>query len=272
MTGAPDAAQVPGLLRRLRYHALLRLGRFLPVRFWESIEGLAALQQGKGFGTATCELEVRECRRLLGRDPDIVLDVGANRGDYSAAVLATFPRCMVHAVDPSERCIERMETRFARSDRITTHQIGLSDSVGEASLFADRDGSPLASLVNRDLKHFGIVMRPTSVVPTTTLDDFVNVNGLGTIDWIKLDVEGHELAVLRGAEGALSRASLLQFEFGGGNVCSRTFFRDFWQFLTTRGFSIFRLAPGGTVQITGYAEVLEHFRTTNYVCIRGVTG
>jgi FkbM family methyltransferase len=266
----PPAA--PGLFRRLRYLALLRLGRCLSPTVWHRLEVLAAVQQGKGFGTATCELEVRHCGKLLGHPPKIVLDVGANRGDYSAAILKAFPGCVVHGIDPSPACISALRSRFAGCDRIALHQIALSDSAGEACLYGDYEGSPLASLVQRRLDHFGIDVKPTQVVRTVTLDDFVQSVGCSPIDWIKLDVEGHELAVLRGASGVLPRTRVLQFEFGGSNVCSRTYFRDFWVLLTTMGFVMYRLGPGNPIRIDRYHESLEHFRTTNYVCVRPTAG
>jgi hypothetical protein len=52
---------------------------------------------------------------------------------------------------------------------------------------------------------------------------------------MKMDIEGHELFALRGAKRALARGVIrpLSFEFGTGNINSRTFFRDYWDLLTS---------------------------------------
>jgi hypothetical protein len=86
---------------------------------------------------------------------------------------------------------------------------------------------------------------------------------------MKMDIEGHELFALRGAQRALTSRKIgaLSFEFGCGNINSRTFFRDFWNLLNGSGFDIWRIAPGGReVRIIEYYEDLEYFRgATNYV-------
>jgi len=61
----------------------------------------------------------------------------------------------------------------------------------------------------------------------------------------------------------------LSFEFGGCNIDSRTFFQDYWYFLTGLGYTIFRITPrGGAFRITQYRETLEYFLTTNYIAVR----
>ena len=53
------------------------------------------------------------------------------------------------------------------------------------------------------------------------------------IDIMKLDVEGHELDVLEGSRKTINSIKLIQFEFGGCNIDSKTFFQDFYYFLKT---------------------------------------
>ena len=73
----------------------------------------------------------------------------------------------------------------------------------------------------------------------------------------------------KGAARTLERGgiSALTFEFGSGNVNSRTFFRDFWELLSGHGYRIERIIPGGrTVPVDNYGEELEYFRgATNYI-------
>ena len=66
------------------------------------------------------------------------------------------------------------------------------------------------------------------------------------IDLLKLDVEGHELEVLRGGVRmfAQRRVKMVSFEFGGCNIDSRTYFRDFYYFFQENGLQdIFRMVP-----------------------------
>lgn len=85
---------------------------------------------------------------------------------------------------------------------------------------------------------------------------------------MKLDVEGHELAVLKGGKQMLDdgKIHVIQFEFGGCNIDSRTYFQDFF-YLLSPGFRIYRIVKDGLFPIEEYSEDLEVFKTTNYLCI-----
>jgi hypothetical protein len=83
-----------------------------------------------------------------------------------------------------------------------------------------------------------------------------------------MDVEGHELEILEGAKNSLINLEIIQFEFGGANIDTRTYFQDFWYFFQNSGFEIYRLIPSGTMLITHYSECDETFRTTNYIAVK----
>jgi len=87
-----------------------------------------------------------------------------------------------------------------------------------------------------------------------------------------MDIEGHELYALRGAQQTLAAGKIgaLSFEFGCGNINSRTYFRDFWDLLSGAGFSLWRITLSGKeIPISNYYEDHEYFRgATNYVAVR----
>lgn len=92
-----------------------------------------------------------------------------------------------------------------------------------------------------------------------------------SIDLVKIDVEGHELDVLYGGDSLFSqgRVRLVTFEFGGCNIDTRTYVRDFWQFFAARGMRSFhRIMPSNRLfRIERYHEGLEAFRTTTFVVV-----
>jgi hypothetical protein len=101
-----------------------------------------------------------------------------------------------------------------------------------------------------------------------TLDSFAEEEDLAKIDFLKMDIEGHELSALGGASRLLERKVIraLSFEFGGCNIDSRTYFQDFWHLLRDSGFQVFRILPRGRLlRIDHYSEHLEVFTTTNYL-------
>ena len=121
----------------------------------------------------------------------------------------------------------------------------------------------------RNLQHFNISLDKQEKIKVVRLDSWLeSQEELISPNILKLDVEGHELSVLSGATEVLKRIELVQFEFGGGNIDSNTYFQDFWYFFKDLHFDIYRLTPRGPMKLSEYSELLEVFRPTNYFAVR----
>lgn len=107
--------------------------------------------------------------------------------------------------------------------------MGLSNEPSTQTLFFDKKTSELASLYKRELTHYNIDMSQTEEVKLTTLDLYCTKNNITKIDLLKLDVEGHEINALKGGTEMINsdKVSIIQFEFSGCNIDSRTYFQDF---------------------------------------------
>jgi hypothetical protein len=105
-------------------------------------------------------------------------------------------------------------------------------------------------------------------VDVTTLDRFCAEHQISAIDYLKLDVEGHELSVLRGAHDLLAADAihLIQFEFGGCAVDAHVWFRDLYQLLNSH-FRLYRLLRDGLAFLPQYSELDEIFVTTNFLAV-----
>lgn len=199
-----------------------------------------------------------------------VFDVGANQGDWSRAAFRLLQsRAKMFLFDPQPACRPHLEPLIERGAVFT--QAAVSDAEGEATFFSpDPNGAAgNASLhMRRDSYFNGSGFSPMKV-KVVTIDRFMELHRIERIDFLKMDIEGNELAALRGATSALDRKAIraLSFEFGSGNINSRTFFHDFWDLLTGYSYRIHRVLPGGRLlHIDRYSEELEYFRgVTNYV-------
>ena len=143
-------------------------------------------------------------------------------------------------------------------------QTALGKKVSRSILYSDFDGSGLASMTNRRLQHFGIKFSHSEKIDIDTLTSVAE--RIGRIpEFIKIDVEGHELDVLKGGDEILREVHLIQFEFGGTNIDTRTFFQDYWYFFQERDFELFRITPQGLSVVDRYTEEDEYFKPTNYL-------
>ncbi len=230
------------------------------------LEKLLAYLQGKGYGAATVAKEVRHALALLGTEPKTVLDVGANQGLWTAHLLSHHPRATVHVFEPQPVCNTLLREQYAGAANVHIHNNAVSNANGVFKLYFDRAGSGLASLSKRELGHLGIEFEDSVDVTTVVLDEFLVSNHVGQIDVLKLDVEGHEMAAFEGMTRTLDEAApprVIQFEFGGCNIDTRTFFRDFYLRFEKR-YAIYRQTPFGLSRREHYVEADECFRTTNY--------
>jgi FkbM family methyltransferase len=204
---------------------------------------------------------------LRGGQPQIVFDVGANVGDYASQVLERFESGVrIFAFEPSRRSFEHLSARLEGKDGVQLFNIGFGDNEEVVPLYSTGEASPLASVYDRPLDHVGLSMTEREDVRITRLDDFCHEEGIAHIDLLKLDVEGHELKALQGAAGLIEAGGIdfIQFEFGGANIDSRTYFRDFFELLHER-FNLYRILGDGLAPIERYEEALEIFVTVNYL-------
>ena len=235
-----------------------------------AVEKDMKLIQGKGIGSNSIEMEVISVVSFLKSfkiDNPVVFDVGANTGLYTEAFLNLIPNAQVFAFEPSIGAIKEFQIRFSGHSNVHLIPIALGKENSVLSLYSDKSGSGLASLTKRRVQHFGIEMDYVESISCRKLDDWIIERNVYP-DFIKIDVEGHELDVLSGAISTLSKVPVIQFEFGGCNIDTRTFFQDFWYFFTAQNFLIYRITSSGVAPILAYSEEDEYFSTTNYLAIK----
>jgi FkbM family methyltransferase len=256
------------MLATLRF-CLRSMTRLIP-KLPSVLEYEMRLVQGKGAGAETIFLETTQALSFLGLDDSknlTVLDIGANIGNYTQALVNQRSNAQIFAFEPSKTAQAFLEMRFKNNKRISLLPLALSDEEGIRKLWAPSPGSGLASLSKRKLSHSSINFDHFEEVEVTTLDKWNETWNLSP-DLIKLDVEGHELSVLNGAKKILESTRVVQFEFGGANIDTKTYFQDFWYFFKDRGFRIYRIAQIGPIEIEMYSESEECFLTTNFLAVK----
>jgi FkbM family methyltransferase len=259
-------------LKRFLKILLNTLFHQVPESILEKFERLIQTELGKGWGSVTNEIEaetVAKCAKMRIIGEIIVLDIGANVGDWSASIQKHLPDSKIIAFEPSKEAFEKLTHRFKNSNRFSCFNLAIGKDNTETFLYADSSASVLGSLTKRRLKHYGISFEHRESVKVTTLDTWIeNYSPRVVPNVIKMDVEGHELDVLIGASSVLKRVQVIQFEFGGSNIDTKTYFQDFWYFFESNGFQLNRMTPRGLKVVSQYSEDLETFKLTNYVAVR----
>lgn len=221
--------------------------------------------QGKGWGEGSIKNEVNACLSLMKYKPLIFVDIGANKGEYTKFMIKKCPDLECHLFEPSNLNFEILTKAFYKfSGRVFINKKALSKENSNSTLYADSSGSGLASLTKRRLDHFNMQMNIEEQIQILRFEDYWKKKDC-LIDYVKIDVEGHELDVLKGFGKIIHNVKLVQFEFGGCNIDTRTYFQDFWYFFKEKKFKIYRITPRGLTPIKKYSENIESFLTTNYV-------
>lgn len=147
--------------------------------------------------------------RAQVRAGDTVLDIGANIGAHTLhfARMAG-PRGRVIAVEPTNYALDKLRTNIglnpALAPTIHVEQAFLCADEGATTVPEVSSSWPLTGQAD-DPVLVGARQHSTRGARSVTLDALVREMGLERVDWMKIDVDGHELDVLRGAREVLGR-------------------------------------------------------------------
>lgn len=208
--------------------------------------------------------------------PICIFDVGANQGQFISMThknLHNIP-LNIHSFEPSKPTYKLLKESTKECDysSLKLNNFALGEKPGESTLYYDTPGSWLASLSRRNMDYCEeIDFKHSEAIKIDTLDNYCLNTNVQEIHLLKLDVEGHEIDVLQGAQKMLEsqKVKMILFEFGSANIDSRTFFQDIFYFLKNYGINnIFRITPSEYLSpVEDYKVVYEQFRCTNFIAL-----
>jgi FkbM family methyltransferase len=178
---------------------------------------------------------------LADRPFKSIIDVGANRGQFVLFARMINRDATIVAFEPLEAPRRVCERLFARDPRVIIKDVAIGASQHGALMFvaAKDDSSSLLAVGGVQHEVFGTTAQQTSPVQVRRLEDCIAAEDLASPALLKIDVQGGELDVLRGAESLLNGFAAIYVEcsyvplYEGQALAS-----DVIAFLAQRGFSI----------------------------------
>jgi FkbM family methyltransferase len=213
----------------------------LYLRFQKVFAVLRSLPMTRGlirFGV----LAAVEHAFVLKRPYSLVVDVGANKGQFALAVRGFQPQARVLSFEPLSGPLGKLHALFSNDDLIETHQCCLGSSNGELDFNVSKrdDSSSLLKMSERQVVNYpGTDLARTQKVQVRRLDEVLSAPLLKGGALLKIDVQGFELEVLKGCGDLLHGFSAVYCECSFVSLyAQQAIASEVIEFLATKGFSI----------------------------------
>jgi len=169
-----------------------------------------------------------------------LIDIGANKGQFSLAARARLAGLGIIAFEPLPEAADRFERLFGGDPGVALHRVALSEAEGEAE-FHVTDRSDSSSLLKPGAAQdaaFGVRESATIRVPVRRLDHCLALADLPRPILIKIDVQGAELGVLKGCAD-LEAADFVYVELSFVELYEgQPLFGEVAAYLAGRGFAL----------------------------------
>ena len=142
----------------------------------------------------------------------VVFDLGANCGFFSLRILDIYPEAKIYAFEPQHSLVKSFNncvTQNQLSDKVEIRQTAVGDKNGKSIFYENR--SPIsASLLKEKVSRRSI--RKKYEIDLISVDQFCEDSDVSSVDILKVDVEGSEIDVLKGAKDIMNSVKVLYIE------------------------------------------------------------
>jgi FkbM family methyltransferase len=201
-------------------------------------------------------------------EDSIIFDVGANIGNYVYSLLESTNSKNIFCFEPNPYAYKMLTNSIQENIRVQAFNIGMGDHEHNTQmyLYEHAKETELGSLFESVITDIHKVKETSSVdIRINTIDNFCRQHSIDRIDFLKIDTEGYEFMVLKGAMQMIRerKIKLIQFEFNEMNVASRVFLKDFFTLLPD--YAIYRLDTNRLIHLPFYESFDEVFQYQNFI-------
>ncbi len=209
--------------------------------------------------------EVTVIRKIASLKPEVVIDGGANLGEYSLLVNRYSPQSSIYAFEPVEITYKGLQDRTREFENIHTIYKGLFSEacIREIHIHHPRTHSTIYEL--KGSKHQTGEHQQIELIRG---DDFLAEQEIEAVDFMKLDLEGADFDALMGFRNAFreKRIKAVQFEYGYINITTKKLLVDFYEFFREYGYVVGKIYPK-TVKFRDYEFKYEDFLGPNHMAV-----
>ena len=194
------------------------------------------------------------------------MDIGANKGDWTLEALKQSTDAdkpiNLHAFEPCTGTRQIFEARLPAVASVKINALAMSSKAGETEFYSNGAGSGTNSLHQ-------VSGAEIERVQVSTIDEYLEANGIDRVELIKVDTEGFDLEVLRGAESALAdgRIGVVQFEYNWRWLLNRASLLQVFSLIAGKPYRFGRLADGEIKTYDQWHFELDRFFEGNYLLI-----
>lgn len=172
---------------------------------------LSSILRGAHFGN----LLILDRRWVKQAGIRTVIDIGAHTGEFSSAIMAVLPGATVYAFEPLPDCFDQLATKFERYPHFRAFQVALGERRGEVdfwrSSFSKSSSVLPMAMLHRTTFPWSAICSPIKT-RVETLDSYLSEMDLASKVFMKIDVQGYEDRVIKGAAVALKQVDYVLVE------------------------------------------------------------
>ncbi len=204
-------------------------------------------------------------RKIAALKPSVIIDGGANIGNYSRLVHQLCPGCLVYSFEPVKETFGMLLDNTRNLHGVIPVCKGLyrEDCTREINVFGRHTHASLY-----DIKGLPYTVQERSEIELVRGDRFLADMKIESVDFLKMDLEGAEYDALEGFAGSLQKGLIkaVQFEYGYINISTKKLLVDFYALFESYGYIVGKIFPR-TVEFRDYEFKYEDFLGPNFIAV-----
>jgi FkbM family methyltransferase len=211
---------------------------------------------------------------LIIKDDFTIIDIGANVGLMTLQFAKLVPNGKVYSFEPTFYALERLKKNLSLNESIAKNVSVINSFVSEKSSDKPKIVAFSSWKVNGDRGvndhpvHLG-TPKSADGVPAISLDDFTEINNIDKIDFIKIDTDGHEYEVFKGAKKAIEKyRPKIIFEIGLYVMDEKNISFDFYyNYFTDLNYKLFDTKSDFELNLNNYKKYIPQKGSTDLIAV-----